>query len=229
MSDLEQLKRQAALAAVEHVKDGQSVGLGTGSTARYVVLELGERVKAGLRIKGVPTSRDTAALASQVGIPLLPEEDAWSLDLAIDGTDQVDPHLNLIKGGGGALLREKIVATAARRLIIVADHTKTAPVLGAYVPLPIEVIPFGWQSTARLIEELGGKAVLRERDGRPFTTDAGHFILDLHIQKITDPARLEARLNQIPGVVENGLFVGLTSLLILGTPRGVEIRPKARP
>lgn len=229
MSDLEQLKRQAAVAAVEYVKDGQLVGLGTGSTARYAVLELGERIKAGLRIKGIPTSRETATLADQVGIPLLPEEGAWALDVAIDGADQVDPYPNLIKGGGGALLKEKIVAASARQLIIVADHTKVAPALGAPVPLPVEVIPFGWRSTARALEQLGCRAVLRERGGRPFTTEAGHYIVDLYVQKIEDPAGMEARVNMIPGVVENGLFVGRTTLLILGTPRGVEIRRKARP
>ncbi len=228
-NDLEPLKHQAALAAVEYVKDGQLVGLGTGSTAKYLVQALGERLKAGLKIKGVPTSRETAALAIQVGIPLLPDEEAWALDVAIDGADQVDPHLNLIKGGGGALLREKIVAAAARQLIIVADHTKSAPVLGSPVPLPIEVIPFGWRSTARALERLGGKAVLRERGGRPFVTDAGHYILDLHVQKIEDPAGLEAQVNMIPGVVENGLFVGRTALLILGTPQGVQIQQKTRP
>lgn len=227
MSDLEQLKRQAALAAVEYVKDGQLVGLGTGSTAKHVVLELGERIKAGLKIKGVPTSRETAALATQVGIPLLLEDDAWQLDLAIDGADQVDPRLNLIKGGGGALLKEKIVAAAARRLIIVVDHTKRVPVLGHPIPLPIEVIRFGWGSTARQIERLCGKTVLRERNGQPFGTEAGNFILDVYIDHIEHPQQLETQLNLIPGVVETGLFVGRASLVILGTPDGVEIQEQA--
>ncbi|MEK6617320.1 MAG: ribose 5-phosphate isomerase A, partial [Nitrospirota bacterium] len=147
---------------------------------------------------------------------------------AIDGADQVDSQLNLIKGGGGALLREKIVAAAARQLVIVVDHTKRASVLGHPVPLPVEVVPFGWRSTARRIEALGGKAVIRERGGQIFKTEFGHYILDLHIDRIEDPAGLEARLNRIPGVVENGLFVGRTTVLIVGTPRGVEVQTAAR-
>ncbi|MGH7256602.1 MAG: ribose-5-phosphate isomerase RpiA [Nitrospirales bacterium] len=225
--DLEPLKRSAALKAVEGVRDGQVVGLGTGSTARYVVLALGERVRAGLRIQAVPTSRETAVLATQAGIVLLADDAPWALDLAIDGTDQVDPQMNLIKGGGGALLREKIVAAAARELIIVADHTKTVSVLGGPTPLPVEVIPFGWRATARHLEQTGGRAVLRERQGQVFVTDAGHYIVDLYLSKIEDPASLEIRLNQIPGVVECGLFVGRTTTLILGTPQGVQVQTKA--
>jgi ribose 5-phosphate isomerase A len=225
---LEELKRQAAEAAITHVRDGMVVGLGTGSTARYVVLALGERVKAGLTIKGVPTSRDTAELARQSGIPLLETEDSWAIDVDIDGADQVDPQLNLIKGGGGALLKEKIVATAARQVIIVVDHTKLVPALGNSFPLPVEVIPFGWGSTARQIDELGMKPVLRERNGQIFRTEAGHYILDLHIGRIENPAELETRLNLIPGVVETGLFVGRTDILMVGTPQGVEVRQAKR-
>ncbi len=218
----------AAEAAVKYVKDGQVVGLGTGSTARYVVLALGERVKAGLTIKGVPTSRETAELARRSGIPLLETEDSWAIDVDIDGADQVDPQLNLIKGGGGALLKEKIVAAAARQVIIVVDHSKLVPVLGISFPLPVEVIPFGWGSTARQIEALGMKPVLRERNGQIFRTEAGHYILDLHGGRIENPADLEARLNLIPGVVETGLFVGRTDILIVGTPQGVEVRQAAK-
>ena len=225
---LEALKRSAAEAAVAYVHDGNVVGLGTGSTARYVVLTLAERVREGLAIRGVPTSLETAALAANAGITLLPSEDTWAIDVAIDGADQVDSQLNLIKGGGGALLREKIVAAAARQLVIVVDHTKRASVLGHPVPLPVEVVPFGWRSTARRIEALGGKAVIRERGGQIFKTEFGHYILDLHIDRIEDPAGLEARLNRIPGVVENGLFVGRTTVLIVGTPRGVEVQTAAR-
>jgi len=221
--DLEALKRLAAGASLDYVRDGDVVGLGTGSTAKYVVLGLGERVKQGLRMRGVPTSRETAELARKVGIPLLETEDSWQIDVAIDGTDQVDPHFNLIKGGGGALLKEKIVAAAARRLIIVADYTKRVPALGNPTPLPVEVVAFGWGSTARQIAELGGKAVLRERNGQIFRTEAGHYILDFHLERIDDPEGLEARLNLIPGVVETGLFVGRTHVLIVGTPTGVEV------
>lgn len=225
---LEELKRQAAEAAIQHVRDGMVVGLGTGSTARYVVLALGEKVKAGLTIKGVATSRDTAELARQSGIPLLETEDSWAIDVDIDGADQVDPQLNLIKGGGGALLKEKIVAAAARQVIIVVDYTKLVPALGNSFPLPVEVIPFGWGSTARQIEELGMKPVLREQNGRIFHTEAGHYILDLHGWRIEDPADLESRLNLVPGVVETGLFIGRTDLLVVGTPRGVEVQRAAR-
>lgn len=228
MENLDTLKRIAAEAAVAHVRDGMVVGLGTGSTARYVVLALGERVKAGLKIKGVPTSRGTAELARKSGIPLLETEDSWAIDVDIDGADQVDPQLNLIKGGGGALLKEKIVATAARQVIIVVDHTKLVPALGNSFPLPVEVVPFGWGSTARQIDELGMKPVLRERNGEIFRTEAGHYILDLHIGRIENPAELETRLNLIPGVVETGLFVGRTDILMVGTPQGVEVRQAKR-
>lgn len=143
MENLEALKERAARAAVEYVKDGHVVGLGTGSTARHMILMLGERVKAGLRIKGVPTSQETAALAKQAGIPLIDAENRWEIDIAIDGADQVDPHFNLIKGGGGALLKEKIVAASSKQFIVMVDYTKQVPVLGGSFPLPIEVIPLG--------------------------------------------------------------------------------------
>lgn len=221
--NLDILKRDAARASVAYAQDGQVIGLGTGSTARHMILALAERVKAGLRVTGVPTSRETAELARAHGIPLLETEDAWTIDVAIDGADQVDPHLNLVKGGGGALLREKIVAAAARRLIIVIDHTKQVPVLGHPFPLPVEVAAFGWGSTARQIEKLGIKTVIRQRDGQHYRTEAGNHILDLHIERIDNPAALETQLNLLPGVVETGLFVGRTALLIVGTPDGVQV------
>ena len=222
MENLEALKELAAKAAVKYVKDGYVVGLGTGSTARYVVLALGERVKAGLTIKGVPTSRETAELARQQGIPLIDQDNAWIIDVAIDGADQVDPGFNLIKGGGGALLKEKIVAASAKQFIVLVDHTKRVPVLGGSFPLPIEVVPFGWGSTARQIEALTkSRVVLRERNGTPFKTEAGNMIVDVHIDRIDQPRDLEIALNQIPGVVETGLFVNRTDVLIVGTPQGV--------
>lgn len=221
---LDELKRQAALKAVDYVQDGMVIGLGTGSTAKHMILALGERIRQGLKIRGVPTSQETADLARSQGIPLIESDNTWTLDLAIDGADQVDPQLCLIKGGGGALLKEKIVAAAARQLIIVVDHTKRVPVLGNSFPLPIEVVPFGWGNTAKQLEAIAGKAVLRERGGLPFRTEAGHLILDLHVGSITDPADLEIRLNQVPGVVETGLFVGRTSLLIVGAPEGVVLQ-----
>lgn len=222
-ANADELKREAARASVSYVQDGQVVGLGTGSTARHMILALAERVRAGLRVTGVPTSRETTELARAHGIPLLETDDAWAIDVAIDGADQVDPSLNLIKGGGGALLREKIVAAAARRLIIVVDHTKQVPVLGHPFPLPVEVAAFGWGSTARQIERLGIKAVIRQRDGRYYRTEAGNHILDLEIERIDNPAALEIQLNLVPGVVETGLFVGRTGLLIVGAPGGVQV------
>lgn len=224
VSDLDVFKRQAAVKSADYVRDGMVVGLGTGSTAKHMLVALGERVKQGLRIKGVPTSRETADLARKHGIELIEAEDQWSIDVTIDGADQVDPQLNLIKGGGGALLKEKVVAAAARKLIIVVDHTKCVPVLGDAFPLPVEVVPFGWGSTARQIEALGFQSVLRKKDGAIFRTEAGHYILDVQIERIDRPAELELQLNALPGVVETGLFVGRTHVLIVGAPGGVEVR-----
>lgn len=224
--DKEVLKKLAAEAALDYVKDGYVVGLGTGSTVRYLLAALGQRVQAGLKIMGVPTSEETAELARKAGIPLLDDNDLWPINVAIDGADQVDPRLNLIKGGGGALLREKIVAANARQVIIMVDETKRVPVLGDTFPLPIEVLPFGWSNTARMIEQVGGKTVRRERNRHAFRTASGHYILDLHIARIDDPGALEARLHRIPGVIECGLFVGRTDILIVGTCHGVEVHTR---
>lgn len=228
VSKLDDLKRQAALKAVDYVCDGMVVGLGTGSTAKHVILALGERIRKGLKIKGVPTSQETARLARKAKIPLLPDDEVWPIDVAIDGADQVDEQLNLIKGGGGALLKEKIVATAAKRFIVVVDHTKRVPVLGGSFPLPVEVIPFGWRNTARQIEAVGGKPVLRKKGGKACITEAGHYILDVHLARIDNPAAMESKLNQIPGVIENGLFVGRTDILIVGSPQGVDVRQTSK-
>ena len=220
--DLDHLKKAAALKASEFVRSGMVVGLGTGSTAKHLLVALGEQVKAGMKLRGVPTSQETAVLAKQAGIPLIDAENRWEIDVAIDGADQVDPHFNLIKGGGGALLKEKIVAASAKQFIVMVDHTKQVPVLGGSFPLPIEVIPFGWGSTARKIEALTkSRVVLRERNGAPFRTEAGNLIVDVHIDRISQPGDLETALNLIPGVVETGLFVGRTNVLIVGTPQGV--------
>jgi ribose 5-phosphate isomerase A len=220
--DLDHLKKAAALKASEFVRDGMVVGLGTGSTAKHLLVALGEQVKAGMKLRGVPTSQETAVLAKQAGIPLIDAENRWEIDVAIDGADQVDPRFNLIKGGGGALLKEKIVAASAKQFIVMVDHTKQVPVLGGAFPLPIEVIPFGWGSTAREIQALTkSRVVLRERHGAPFRTEAGNLIVDVHIDRISQPGELETALNLIPGVVETGLFVGRTNVLIVGTPQGV--------
>ena len=222
-ADLDSFKKAAALKAVEFVRDGMVVGLGTGSTAKHMVIALGEKVRAGMTLRGVPTSQETAALARQSGIPLIDAENRWDIDVAIDGADQVDPGFNLIKGGGGALLKEKIVAASARQFIVLIDHTKQVPVLGGSFPLPIEIIPFGWGSTARAIERLTkSPVVLRERNGAPFKTEAGNLIVDVHLTRIEQPADLEIALNQIPGIVETGLFVGRTDILIVGTASGTE-------
>jgi ribose 5-phosphate isomerase A len=222
--DLDHLKKAAALKASEFVRDGMVVGLGTGSTAKHLLVALGEQVKAGMKLRGVPTSQETAELAQQAGIPLIDAENRWEIDVAIDGADQVDSHFNLIKGGGGALLKEKIVAASAKQFIVMVDHTKQVPVLGGAFPLPIEVIPFGWGSTAREIEALTkSRVVLRERNGAPFRTESGNLIVDVHIDRISQPGELETALNLIPGVVETGLFVGRTNVLIVGTPQGVHI------
>jgi ribose 5-phosphate isomerase A len=220
--DLDHLKKAAALKASEFVRSGMVVGLGTGSTAKHLLMALGEQVKAGMKLRGVPTSQETDVLASQAGIPLIDAENRWEIDVAIDGADQVDPHFNLIKGGGGALLKEKIVAASSKQFIVMVDHTKQVPVLGGSFPLPIEVIPFGWGSTARAIEALTkSRVVLRERHGAPFRTESGNLIVDVHIDRISQPGELETALNLIPGVVETGLFVGRTNVLIVGTPQGV--------
>lgn len=222
-SDLESFKKAAALAAVDYVKDGMVVGLGTGSTAKHLVMALGEKVKTGLKIRGVSTSQETASLAARYGITLIEHEPRWKLDVAFDGADQVDPSFNLIKGGGGALLKEKIVAASARQFVVMVDHTKRVPVLGGTFPLPIEVVPFGWGNTARQIEVLTqSRVVLRERSGAPFRTESGNLIVDVHLATIDRPQDLEVALNYIPGVVETGLFVDRTDVLIVGTPHGTE-------
>ena len=223
IDDIDSLKRAAALKAADYVKDGMVVGLGTGSTAKHLVMALGERVKAGMNLRGVPTSQETATLAEQYGITLIDADHQWDVDVALDGADQVDPSFNLIKGGGGALLKEKIVAASAKQFIVMIDHTKRVPVLGGSFPLPVEVIPFGWRCTARQIESLTkSPVVLRERQGAPFKTEAGNLILDVQIAAVDQPRELETALNAIPGVVESGLFVGQTDILIVGTPNGTE-------
>lgn len=227
--NLESLKKAAALTAVEFVRDGMVVGLGTGSTAKHLIIALGEKVRAGMKLRAVPTSYETAELARQQGIPLIDQDNAWIIDVAIDGADQVDPNFNLIKGGGGALLKEKIVAASAKQFIVMVDQTKRVPVLGGPFPLPIEVIPFGWGSTARKIEALTkSRVVLRERSGAPFNTESGNLIVDVHIDRIEQPRDLEIVLNHIPGIVETGLFVNRTDILIVGTAQGVETHHASR-
>jgi ribose 5-phosphate isomerase A len=208
-------KRVAARAAVDHVQPGMIVGLGTGSTAAHVVALLGERVRAGLDIRGVPTSDATRLLAERAGIPLVALDEVEAVDLTIDGADEIGRGLALIKGGGAALLHEKIVWSASRRTIAVGDMSKLVERLGAF-PLAVEVIPLGHRHAARRIEALGARVTRRERLGSAYVTEEGNWILDCAFGSITDPAALAAKLDAITGVVEHGLFVGLASIAIVG-------------
>ncbi len=219
-------KRAAGEAALQYVPDGALVGLGSGSTVKYFLLALGKKVKSGFRVQGIPTSQETARLANDLNIPLLPNEGDWKLDLAVDGADQVDPQFQLIKGGGGALLREKIVASAARQFIVIVDEAKWVPVLGMPMPIPVEVIPFGWPNAQRHIQALGWSSRLRKKNNEVFKTDEGNVILDVEVDRIENPTILEAQLNGIPGVVENGLFVNRTSIVILGGTDGIHIKER---
>lgn len=216
------LKRLAGEKAAEFVKDGMSVGLGTGSTVYWTILRLGALVREGLRIRAVPTSRQTEKLASEQKIPLAGLGEARELDLTIDGADEINFALDLIKGGGGALLREKLVAAASKRLIIVADESKFVSSLGAF-PLPVEVVPFGWETTARRIEKSDLKCELRLTGENPFLTDNGNYILDCASGKIENPAALHSALKLLPGVVETGLFVGMTSAAVISGAGGIQI------
>ena len=226
---MEDLKRQAAARALEEVRDGMRLGLGTGSTAKHFVDLLGEKVRAGLKVVGVPTSEATRVQAEQCGIALTTLDDIDRLDLTVDGADEVDHALNLIKGGGGALLREKIVAAASDRMIVIADDSKWVEVLGRF-PLPIEVIPFGLAATRRGIEKafteagVSGEMVLRQgKDGHVFVTDGGHWIVDAHLGRIKDAPRLAGLLAAIPGVVEHGLFTNLADVVVLAGGGGIRV------
>jgi ribose 5-phosphate isomerase A len=232
---MDQLKRQAAARALDEVREGMQLGLGTGSTAKHFVELLGERVRAGLKVIGVPTSEATRADAIRCGVPLTTLDEIDHLDLTVDGADEVDPELNLIKGGGGALLREKIVAAASDRMIVIADDSKWVATLGRF-PLPVEVIPFGLGATRRGIEKAfalsgvsGQMAVRKAKDGHVFVTDGGHWIVDAHLGRIEDPARLAVALSAIPGVVEHGLFIGLASSAVLASGEGIRVIERRKP
>jgi ribose 5-phosphate isomerase A len=225
-ADSDERKVEAAHRALEFVKPGMKLGLGSGSTARHFVDLVGAQVKAGLDIRCVGTSKATEDQASALGVPMATLDELPELDLTIDGADEIDPALNLIKGGGGALLREKIVAAASKRMIVIADSRKIVQRLGAF-PLPVEVVPFGLAATRRHIEraaaELGLRGPLRLRgESTPFVTDGGHYILDCAFGAIPDPDRLGRALSMIPGVVEHGLFVGFARAAVIAGPAGVE-------
>ncbi|QWG11570.1 ribose-5-phosphate isomerase RpiA [Bradyrhizobium sediminis] len=227
--NMDALKRQAAARALEEVRDGMKLGLGTGSTAKHFVDLLGEKVRAGLNVVGVPTSEATRIQAEQCGVPLTTLDEVDRLDLTVDGADEIDPALNLIKGGGGALLREKIVAAASDRMIVIADDSKWVDVLGRF-PLPVELVPFGLAATRRAMAgafaETGnsGQMVLRKgKDGHAFVTDGGHWIVDAQLGRISDAPRLAGLLTSIPGVAEHGLFIGLASLAVLAGSQGIRV------
>jgi ribose 5-phosphate isomerase A len=211
----DQEKEAAARASLRFVKDGQVVGLGTGSTAAYFIQLLGEQVKNGLRIRGIPSSDRSREQAASLGIPLTTLDECPEIDVTVDGADEVDPQLRLIKGGGGALLREKIVASATKYYVIITDASKRVPVLGRF-PLPVEVIKFAQAVVARKIEALGAKVELRRgTDGKPYLTDENNHILDCRFGQISDPDALARQLSDMPGVVEHGLFIGMASVVLV--------------
>src|SRR6266545_800632 len=227
--DIEAQKRAAAARAVEFVRSGMRLGLGTGSTARRFVELLGERVRGGLRVVGVPTSEATRRDAERFGVPLTTLDESPALDLTVDGADEIAPDLTLIKGGGGALLREKIVASASARMVVIADESKWVAMLGRF-PLPVEVVPFGLAATRRAVEAAAvaagcaGPALLRRaKDGHAFVTDGGHWILDAALERVSDPKSLADRLDAIAGVVEHGLFIGLAQAAVLAGSGGVRV------
>jgi ribose 5-phosphate isomerase A len=227
--DADVLKRQAAARALEFVQPGMRLGLGTGSTARHFIELLAERVHAGLNVVGVPTSEATRADAQRLGVPLTTLEETPELDLTVDGADEIAPDLSLIKGGGGALLHEKIVASASAQMAVIADESKWVQTLGRF-PLPIEVVSFGLAATRRAVEKAaaasgcpGAAHLRRGKDGHPFVTDGGHLILDATLERIDDPRSLAARLAGIPGVVEHGLFIDLAKTAVISGPNGVRI------
>ncbi len=231
--DMDGLKRQAAARALEEVRDGMKLGLGTGSTAKHFVDLLGEKVRSGMKVVGVPTSEATGAQAEQCGIALSTLDELPRLDLTVDGADEIDGNLDLIKGAGGALLREKIVAAASDRMIVIADDSKWVDALGRF-PLPIEVIPFGLAATKAAIADVltrhgvGDKLTLRSgKDGHAFVTDGGHWIIDAHCRRIPDAAALARDLNMVTGVVENGLFVGMARMVVLAGANGIRVVHRA--
>ncbi|MGH6854300.1 MAG: ribose-5-phosphate isomerase RpiA [Aestuariivirga sp.] len=220
-------KRAAARAALDYVKPGMKLGLGTGSTARHFIELIGEKVRAGLDVACVPTSEETRKHAESLKIPLTTLEAHSFLDLTVDGADEFDGDFNVLKGGGGALLREKIVASSSRHMVVIADQSKKVESLGAF-PLPIEIVPFGLKATVWKIEHVfrivgvkASKMSVRLRDGKPFRTDGGHAIVDCALGGIPQPTRLADALSIVPGVVDHGLFIGICGIILMGTPQGV--------
>ena len=215
------MKKMAAEKAVEHVDNGMIIGLGTGSTVKYAIKKLGEMVNTGLKIEGIPTSLRTKKLATEYNIPLVDLNDYTEIDLTIDGADEVDSNLNLIKGGGGALTREKIIAYHSKKEIIVIDETKVVKKLGIDSPVPVEVTKYGWKATKKTLKELGCTAELRTIMDEVYITDNSNYILDCDFGKINEPEALEKEINSIPGVIENGLFIDLVDEVIVGSKQGI--------
>ena len=227
MYSADQIKQKIGRQATELVKPGMTIGIGTGSTVYWFINYLAEKIQGGLNCYGVPTSQQTRLLAQERGIAIVELNEVNQIDLTIDGADEIDPLLQLIKGGGGALLQEKMVATASQQVMIIADESKMVKQLGKF-PLPVEVVPYGWKQTKKQIELLGCiSAVIRAAEGKFFVTDHGHYILDCHYYKIEDAPVLHTQLNNIPGVVENGLFIGMADGALIGYADGTikEFRP----
>ncbi|MEW9109215.1 ribose-5-phosphate isomerase RpiA [Cytobacillus gottheilii] len=218
-------KRIAAEEAVKYVKNGMTVGLGSGSTVDFMLHALGKRVQEGLQIQGIPSSKKTEKLAKELGIPLVDFSVTTHIDLAIDGADEIDPSLNLIKGGGGSLVREKVVDACADELIIIADSSKVVSALGRF-PLPIEVLTFGFEVTAEYIKKLGGDPVLRKKDGEVFISDNGNYILDCSFGHIDDAARLHEKLVELVGVVDTGIFADMADKVIVANKGEIELFQK---
>ena len=224
-NQVDSYKKIAGEKAVEYIEDGMVIGLGSGSTVYWTLKKLGELVEQGLNVKGIPSSLRTEGWAKDFNIPLTDFSEVRVLDLAIDGADEIDPNFNLTKGGGGSLVREKIVNAHAKKLIIIADQSKMVDELGKF-PLPVEVLPFGWQLTAEKIAELGATPVLRERDGSVFVSNNANYILDCEFNSIPNPEKLHHSLKQLLGVVETGLFVNMTDTVILAGAEGTKVIDK---
>lgn len=215
------MKRIAAEKAVELIEEGMIVGLGTGSTVKYALKKIGERVSDGLHIQGIPTSNQTKKLALKYNIPLTSLAEHPEIDLTIDGADELDSDLNVIKGGGGALTREKIIAFHSKKVVIIADDSKVVKSLGIDFPLPVEIVKFSWEATKKSLEAFECECTLRKIFDDPFITDNGNYIIDCEFDRISEPEQLEQEMNMIPGVVENGLFIGLADKAIIGSTQGI--------
>ena len=224
---MDDLKQRAAERAIEFVTDDQTVGLGTGSTTRFAIEGLARRVGEGLKIKGVPTSLETERMARELGITVVQLNDVDHIDITIDGADEVDPRFNMIKGGGGALTREKLVAIASAKRVMIVDDSKLVKQLGETRAVPVEVLPFAWRLTERRLSELGCQPALRQKQGATFETDNGNYILDCNFGAIADPETLEPQIRLVPGVVETGLFIKIADVLVIGLSDRVEVKERA--